>query len=467
MTSNSMTIDTPHSPSMVSELIPTSSLVTPPPVATTAAPALSPNTQAILLLTAPLITGRSGVSPDLLTPGEYKHLARHLRDTQHQPMDLIASDAYAVCASCHFLIEKERLQRLLSRGFLLSQALEQWQSRAIWVLSRADAPYPRRLKSRLREDAPAVLYGCGDLRLLDAGGLAVVGSRHVDDSLIVYTEAVGALAASTQCNIVSGGAKGIDQAAMRGALQAGGTVCGVLADSLQRAVMLRENRDALLAGRLLLMSPWDPSAGFNVGHAMQRNKLIYALADAALVVSSDKGKGGTWAGATEQLDKLRLVPVYVRATSTPSDGLEGLRCKGALLWPEPKNATDLNAALNAVLLSNMTQTPVAATHEPIPSSNHLHRSPAQDDQVSLLQAPAQVLVTTDAPTNPAQKLLETVTEVVCNILESPKKEGEIAALLDVTPTQARAWLQRLIGAGVVEKKGKPAVFGIKSGGLFH
>ena len=52
-------------------------------------------------------------------------------------------------------MEKERLQRLLSRGFLLSQALEQWQSRAIWVISRADAHYPRRLKTRLREDAPA------------------------------------------------------------------------------------------------------------------------------------------------------------------------------------------------------------------------------------------------------------------------------------------------------------------------
>jgi predicted Rossmann fold nucleotide-binding protein DprA/Smf involved in DNA uptake len=32
------------------------------------------------------------------------------------------------------------------------------------------------------------------------------------------------------------------------------------------------------------------SAGFNVGNAMQRNKLIYALADASLMVSSDLNK---------------------------------------------------------------------------------------------------------------------------------------------------------------------------------
>jgi predicted Rossmann fold nucleotide-binding protein DprA/Smf involved in DNA uptake len=64
---------------------------------------------------------------------------------------------------------------------------------------------------------------------LETGGLAVVGSRHVDDALINYTTAVGRLAARSGKTLVSGGAKGIDQAAMRGALEAGGKVIGVLA----------------------------------------------------------------------------------------------------------------------------------------------------------------------------------------------------------------------------------------------
>ena len=46
---------------------------------------------------------------------------------------------------------------------------------------------------------------------------------------------------------------------------------------------------------------------------MRRNKLIYALADAALVVNADYNKGDTWTGAAEQLDKLKLVPIYARA----------------------------------------------------------------------------------------------------------------------------------------------------------
>ena len=40
---------------------------------------LSPNTEAILLLTAPLIVGKATKSPDLLTPGQYTQLVRHLQ----------------------------------------------------------------------------------------------------------------------------------------------------------------------------------------------------------------------------------------------------------------------------------------------------------------------------------------------------------------------------------------------------
>jgi DNA processing protein len=323
-------------------------------------PALSPNTQAILLLTAPLLIKHDEPSPGLLSPGEYNRLARSLREMQRQPSDLLSQDADELLRACQSVIDRNRVQRLLERGLLLSQALERWQARAIWVVSRADPEYPRRLKARLREDAPAVFYGCGDIRLLESGGLAVVGSRDVDDSLIDYTMAVGLLAARAGRTIISGGARGIDQAAMRGALDGGGKVASVLADSLERTAMNREHRNLLLDGRLVLISPYDPSAGFNVGHAMRRNKLIYALSDVSLVVNSDLDKGGTWAGATEQLDKLKLVPVYVRTTGEISDGLRALWNKGAVPWPEPQTVEAFEAAL-AVTLPSSEPGPVQST----------------------------------------------------------------------------------------------------------
>jgi DNA processing protein len=318
---------------------------------------LSPNTQAILLLTAPLIAGGKAPSADLLTPREYGCLARNLRERRRQPADLLSPDAAEWIEELRDVVESDRLKRLLARGFLLSQALERWQARTIWVVSRADAEYPRRLKSRLKEDTPAVLYCCGDAAILASGGLAVVGSREVSEGLVEITKEIGRLAANAGVTLVSGGARGIDQAAMRGALEAEGRAVGVLADSLERAATNREHRNLLLDRRLALLSPYDPSAGWNVGHAMQRNKLIYALADAALVVSSDLEKGGTWAGATEQLEKYRFVPVYVRASGERGSGLEALGAKGALPWPDPETP--------AALLHALEEKQSAASAEPV------------------------------------------------------------------------------------------------------
>ncbi|MDX9972446.1 MAG: DNA-processing protein DprA [FCB group bacterium] len=307
--------------------------------------ALSPNSQAILMLTAPLMAGRSEPSSELLTPSVYNRLERFLRENQREPADLLGPEASELLSLCGGIIDDARLERLLGRGFLLSQAVERWQARAIWVVGRWDDHYPARLAMRLKEDAPSILYGCGDGAILETGGLAIVGSRNVDDSLVEYTENVARIAANAQRTIVSGGARGIDQAAMRGALQEGGKVSGVLSDSLERAALAREHREVLMDGRLALISPYDPLAGFNVGHAMQRNKLIYALADAALVVSSDYEKGGTWAGAVEQLEKLSFVPVYVRSAPDSEKGIKGLQKKGARVWPDPETSEAFDEAL--------------------------------------------------------------------------------------------------------------------------
>jgi len=320
---------------------------------------LSENTQAVLLLTAPLIVGRqAGDQPDLLTPGEYNRLARALREKQRQPADLLGPgpDVQALLEDCRHIIAPERATALLARGFSLGQAADHWQTRSIWVASRADPHYPRRLKSKLLENAPVIIYGCGDATLLNNGGLAIVGSRNAGDTVLARAENAGRLAAAAGIGLVSGGARGVDQAAMRGAFQGGGNVLGVLADSLGQAALSRENRDAIRENRAVLISAQDPAAGFNVGNAMQRNKYIYALADAALVVNSDYQKGGTWAGAIEQLEKYHFAPVFVHARARADNGVDeetpasqgntALLKRGAREWPDPQNAEMLAALLD-------------------------------------------------------------------------------------------------------------------------
>jgi len=122
--------------------------------------------------------------------------------------------------------------------------------------------------------------------------------------------------------------------------------------------------------QLVLICPYDPAARFHVGHAMQRNKLIYALADTALVVSSDYQKGGTWTGAVEQLEKLEFVPVYVRANGDMGPGLEGLRKRGAVSWPDPKTPDALEEILDTprtrvVVSSEQATLPLGVRDEPM------------------------------------------------------------------------------------------------------
>jgi len=331
---------------------------------------LSQDSQVILLLTAPLMAGSMQPSTDLLTPGEYGRLAIFLHEVQRQPGDLLTADADGLLRQCQGVVDDDRLRRLLGRGFLLSQAVERWQARAIWVVTIADAAYPQRLKERLKDNAPAVLYGCGDATILETGGLAVVGSRNATPALLTYTEHIGQLAAHAQQTIVSGGARGIDQASIRSTLEAGGTAVGMLADSLERAALNRQYRSPLMEGKLVLLSPYDPMAGSNVGNAVQRNKLIYALADAALVINSDYQNGGTWAGATEQLTKLRLVPVFVRSRGEIGKGLQELQNIGALPWPNPDNPAELVRILtperdSSTIIHNEEQAS-APMHESIP-----------------------------------------------------------------------------------------------------
>ena len=401
---------------------------------------LSSNAQAILLLTAPLIAGRGKSSAAPLSAGEYRRLARRLRELHREPADLLDRGADSLLKECGSHPDAARLDRLLGRGFLLSQAVERWRTRAIWVVSRADAGYPQRLKKRLGEDAPPVLYGCGDASILDAGGLAVVGSRNVNEALIEYTENVGRLTAAARRAVISGGARGIDRAAMRGAQDAGGIVVGILADGLEKAAVRREHREALMNGRLALICPYDPAARFNVGHAMQRNKLIYALADAALVVNSDYGKGGTWTGASEQLDRLKFVPVYVRADDDVGKGLAELQRLGARPWPNPKTVQELEE----VLIS--PSTPACSAPEQRVKWSGVQEESGQFEG----DRPAEAVPTAmthephgPAHSSPADELFAKVTELL-ERMDGPRTDARVADELQVPRKLADAWLKRLV-----------------------
>lgn len=227
-----------------------------------------------------------------------------------------------------------RLSILMDADRSVDGELERLASLGIWVLVRGEGGYPSRYLNRLGKTAPWVLFGSGAKSLLERGGLAVVGSRNVDDTGTAFAGFLGSAAAASGMVLCSGAARGVDQVSMRAAIASGGRVAGVLADSLVRAVKSADTRNLLEDERLVLITPYAPDAPFSVGTAMGRNKLIYCLADHGVVVASDAETGGTWAGAVEAL-KAGWTPVFVGEYSGAPDGNKRLISKGGIPIPHP------------------------------------------------------------------------------------------------------------------------------------
>lgn len=170
--------------------------------------------------------------------------------------------------------------------------------------------------------------------MLGQPGIAVVGSRNVDQVGQDCAAYVGNVCANSGMVLFSGGAKGVDSIGMKAALDGRGYAVGILADSLERAIRNPEFRLALINGELCLVTPYAPNVGFSVGAAMGRNKLIYTLADYAIVVASDVEKGGTWAGSSEAI-KAEWLPVFVLEYSDMPEGNRVLLEKGGISFPYP------------------------------------------------------------------------------------------------------------------------------------
>jgi len=246
---------------------------------------LSPDTQAILLLCG-TFDDNSGAKP--LTIVEYSQLAKWLLNQNLRPADLLRPEGIAKLNKFkHKKITLSRLQSVMKRGGALALAVEHWTNKGLWIISRSDIQYPKRLKDKLKHLAPPILYGAGNVALLSNGGLSFVGSRNVDERGLIFTREVANMCVSENVQVISGGAKGVDTAAMLTALSEGGQVIGVLSHGLAQASLSKKYRQSLRNNNLVLVSPYNPEAGFSVGAAMGRNKYIYTLGDACLVVSSD------------------------------------------------------------------------------------------------------------------------------------------------------------------------------------
>ncbi len=289
-----------------------------------------------LVLTCSHLALKSGEELTPLSLSEWNVLSSKIQNSQLKtPGRMLGAPAGILQSELGLSAnEAARLAMLLERGSAAAFALENLNSAGIHIVTRVDSHYPQRLRERLKVHAPIVLFYSGKLDLASQRGIAIVGSRAVDADGEEFASELAGLCAQNKLNVVSGAAKGVDTVAMSAAIKNGGTCIGILSDSLARKVRDQETRQAIFDERLLLLSPFHPNAGFHVANAMSRNKCIYTLADYAVVIASDFEKGGTWAGATENLRK-SYVPLFVRINDGVSKGNRELLERGAIALEAP------------------------------------------------------------------------------------------------------------------------------------
>ena len=336
-------------------------------------------------------------------------------------------------------VERSQLKLLENHDLApADRILADCQRLDIRLLTLSDAAYPGRLKNIY--DPPALLYCKGRLPLLDdLLCVAVVGTRDCTPYGVACAEKLGFGLASGGAAVVSGLAKGIDAAAIRGALRAGGVTVGVVGNGLD-VYYPYESRylyeDVASAG--VLLSEYPPGTEPASGHFPVRNRIISGLSLAALVVEAPEKSGAliTAATALEQGRDVFAVPGPIDAPA--SVGCNCLIRDGAGLVSD---ASDILREYEGRFVLNLKesreqpetlgyQARTAPEPKPVAPTLSLRHSDAEltDDQIAVLKAlsdtePMQVDDLTELVEIPTRRVLSalTVLEIDQYVAQHPGK----------------------------------------------
>jgi DNA processing protein len=152
----------------------------------------------------------------------------------------------------------------------------------VWSRSPGDLGYPDGLLSLERPPAP--LFGRGEMP--DGHKVAIVGARKASELGRALAEELAFDLATVGVTVVSGGALGIDIAAHRGALRAGGRTVVVLPTCIEEPVPRLHLRDfkAILATGGAWVSEWHGPPKRRA--FCERNRIIAALSDFVVLVEA-------------------------------------------------------------------------------------------------------------------------------------------------------------------------------------
>ncbi len=214
-----------------------------------------------------------------------------------------------------------------------------WLEKGFEILAMTSPSYPSPLLEL--SDPPPVLFLKGKRDLLSGPSVAIVGSRRASGVGRRAAETLGRVLSGAGVTVVSGMALGIDGAAHRGALQAGGRTVAVLGSGL--GVVYPASHRGLsreLAAEGLLISEFLPDEPALRHHFPKRNRIIAALAQAIIVVEAGQ-KSGALITVDHGLDLGRdILATPGSVENAQARGSNALLREGARVLPDPDSVLD-------------------------------------------------------------------------------------------------------------------------------
>ncbi len=227
-----------------------------------------------------------------------------------------------------------------------SEAMAALADRDIDALCLADSRYPLLLREIPRP--PVLLYFRGDADVLALPQVAIVGSRQAGTAAVASARRFGDYLAASGFAITSGMALGIDGAAHRGALDAGGRTVAVLGSGVD-CIYPRRHKDlyrAIIDSGGVVISEFPPGTPPKGEHFPQRNRIISGLSLGVLVVEAAL-RSGSLITARQAMEQGREVFAMPGSVHSPrSRGCHQLIREGATLT---ETAADIVGQLGGLL----------------------------------------------------------------------------------------------------------------------
>lgn len=271
-------------------------------------------------------------------PGVGRAARRKLLDIFESPEELYFADSKLI-GSIDFLNEKQKAEIMNRSGETVAEKYNSVIESGINITCPEDSDYPKRLRNIY--DNPHILYYKGKSINSDSPSAAVIGARKCSNYGRRTAYNISRILAQNGVRVISGMACGVDGAAHRGCLDAGGVTYAVLGCGVN-VCYPKSNIEIYMdiAESGSIISEYYPDRQPLAGYFPERNRLISALADVIIVVEAGERSGSliTVDCALEQGKEVFAVPGRIDDIS--SKGCNNLIKLGAALYNDISDVTD-------------------------------------------------------------------------------------------------------------------------------